>query len=251
MHWDGSSWTIVTSPNASENNNFIDSVVAVPNGELWAVGGYITGGTHPTLIEHYSNQFGDVLQGSTFYPYVRCLACRGILSGYFDGTFRPNNSVTRGQLSRIVSNAAGFNNVPTSQTFEDVPPGSTFYTFTERVASRNIISGYPCGGLGEPCGIGDKPYFRVQGNASRGQIAKIATLASQRPIDTTGGPHFTDVPVTNIFYSYIETLYNAGILTGYPDGTFRPGASATRGQTSKLVSNTFFPDCDLSNRIGK
>ena len=53
-------------------------------------------------------QFSDVPEGSTFYVYVRCLACRGIVSGYGDGTFRPNNNVTRGQLSKIVSNAAGF-----------------------------------------------------------------------------------------------------------------------------------------------
>ena len=54
--------------------------------------------------------------------------------------------MTRGQLSKIVSGAAGWTETPTSQTFEDVAPGSTFYLYIERVASRGIVNGYPCGG---------------------------------------------------------------------------------------------------------
>ncbi|HET6262858.1 MAG TPA: SBBP repeat-containing protein, partial [Chloroflexia bacterium] len=52
-------------------------------------------------------QFTDVPQDSTFYTYIRCLACRGVIGGYTDGTFRPNNPVTRGQLAKIVSLSAG------------------------------------------------------------------------------------------------------------------------------------------------
>jgi kelch-like protein 17 (actinfilin) len=35
--------------------------------------------------------------------------------------------------------------------FEDVPPGSTFYPFVQCLACQGILSGYPCGGQGEPC----------------------------------------------------------------------------------------------------
>lgn len=120
-----------------------------------------------------SIQFTDVPNGSTFYAYVRCLACRGIINGYPDNTFRPNNNVTRGQLSKIVSNAAGFNDLQTTQIFQDVAVGSTFFDFIGRLASRGHIGGYPCGGTGEPCGVGNLPYFRPNNNATRGQTAKI------------------------------------------------------------------------------
>ena len=56
--------------------------------------------------------------------------------------------MTRGQLSKIVAGAAGWTETPTGQTFEDVAPGSTFYLYIERVASRGIVNGYPCGGVG-------------------------------------------------------------------------------------------------------
>ena len=67
--------------------------------------------------------------GSTFYTFIRCLACRGILGGYADGTFKPGNNVTRGQLSKIVSNSAGFNEPHDTQTFEDIAPSNTFYIY--------------------------------------------------------------------------------------------------------------------------
>ncbi len=92
--------------------------------------------------------------------------------------FRPGNNVTRGQLSKITSGAAGWTETPTSQTFEDAPPSSTFYVYIERMASRGIISGYPCGGAFEPCvSPANRPYFRPNNNATRGQMAKIAAAA--------------------------------------------------------------------------
>jgi hypothetical protein len=119
-----------------------------------------------------NSQFSDVQPGSTFYAFVRCLACRGIIAGYADGTYRPNNNVTRGQAAKIIANSAGYNEPipPTQQTFNDVLPGSTFWVYIERVALHDVVS-------------------------------------------------------------------------GYSDGTFRPGNNVTRGQTAKIVANTFFPGC--------
>ena len=184
------------------------------------------------------------------------------MGGYPDGTFKPNNNVTRGQLSKIVSNSAGFNEPVSGQTFEDVAPGSTFYDFVERLASRNIIGGYACGGPGEPCVPPEnRPYFRTNNNATRGQISKIVSEAAGY-----SEPHteqtFQDVPVGSTFHIYIERLFSRGVMSGYPCGQvagepcvppenrpyFRPNNNATRGQTSKIVANTFFPGCQTPSR---
>jgi len=201
-------------------------------------------------------QFTDVPVGSTFYDFIRCLACRGIINGYPDGTFRPNNNVTRGQLSKIVSNSAGFNDPQTVQMFEDVPQGSTFFDFIGRLASRGYINGYPCGGPGEPCvPPGNLPYFRPNANATRGQISKIVSNAAGF-IEPVSGQTFEDVAPGSTFYDFIERLASRGVMNGYPCGGvgepcvppgnrpyFRPNNNATRGQTSKIVANTFFPNC--------
>jgi hypothetical protein len=55
-----------------------------------------------------------------------------------------------------------------------VAPGSTFYDFIQRLANRGVISGYPCGGPGEPCNMPDnRPYFRPGNLTTRGQTAKL------------------------------------------------------------------------------
>lgn len=71
--------------------------------------------------------------------------------------------------------AAGYQEATHVQSFADVPPGSTFHTSIENLASREVMSGYPCGGPGEPCVDGNKPYFRTSHNATRGQLAKIVS----------------------------------------------------------------------------
>ncbi len=212
-------------------------------------------------------QFGDVPPGSTFYTYVRCLACAGIVSGYPCGGpgepcpgayFRPGTNVTRGQVSKIVSLAAGFADpVPsTQQTFADVPPGSTFHDVIERLAARRVIGGYPCGGVGEPCiAPGNRPYFRPNANVTRGQSSKIVSGAAGWT-ETPTGQTFADVPPGSTFAVYVERLAARGIIGGYPCGGagepciapenrpyFRPGNPATRGQISKIAAATFLPAC--------
>jgi N-acetylneuraminic acid mutarotase len=145
--------------------------------------------------------FQDVAPGSTFHLWVERLSTRGIIGGYPCGGalepciapanrpyFRPNDPVTRGQIAKIIAGAAGWTETPTGQTFEDAPPGSTFYLYIERLVSRGIIGGYPCGGAREPCiAPGNRPYFRPNANATRGQLAKVATQSFYPGCVTPGG----------------------------------------------------------------
>ena len=163
-----------------------------------------------------------------FYAAVNWLYCRGAISGYSDNTFRPYNDTTRGQLAKIIVLAEGWPiNTAGGPHFTDVPTSNPFYAFIETAYNRGIVVGYADG------------TFRWQANVTRGQISKIIVLAQGWAIDTTGGPHFTDVPVNHPFYTYVETAYNHGIITGYSDGTFRPNNNATRGQISVIVYRAF------------
>jgi len=130
------------------------------------------------------NTFRDVLRSDPFFTYVESAVSAQIISGYACGElcleFRPGNSITRGQLSKIVTAAANWTLVnPSDRTFEDVLPGSTFYEVIETAVCHGVISGYACGAPGEPCnGPLNRPYFRPNNNATRGQIAKIVYNAT-------------------------------------------------------------------------
>ena len=204
--------------------------------------------------------FSDVPPDSTFYTWIRCLACRNIISGYSDGTFKPGNEITRGQIAKMVSNSAGFNEDPGPQIYEDVPSSNTFYAWINRLSMRGHMGGYPCGGEFEPCvPPGNRPYFRPNASATRGQLAKIVSNAAGLEGDPTG-QYYADVPASNPFYIWIMRLTDLGAMSGYPCGGegepcddqdrpyFRPFANVTRGQASKIVANTFFPGCQTPQR---
>jgi hypothetical protein len=176
--------------------------------------------------------FNDVPAGSTFYPYVNCLVTQSIVSGYPDGTFRPNANVTRGQAAKLVVYSAGYSDkIPaTRQTFSDVPGTNPFWEPIELAAAHGILTGYPDG------------TFHPNQLVSRGQLAKIAANAAgySEPVTTQT---FSDVPADQPFYLYIERMAARHLINGYPDGTFRPGNGVTRGQAAKIVSNALLPTC--------
>ncbi|HYP21560.1 MAG TPA: S-layer homology domain-containing protein [Chloroflexia bacterium] len=147
-------------------------------------------------IAEGQQQFADVEPDDPFYPYVERLAQTGAIAGYPCGGpgvtepcdsegrpyFRPNNPATRGQISKIVAIAAGFEeDIPDDQeTFTDVPTDSPFWVYIERLARRGIISGY---GEAEKCPTGT-PCFLYNDLTTRGQMAKIAANAFFPNCDT-------------------------------------------------------------------
>jgi hypothetical protein len=187
-----------------------------------------------------------------------------VLGGYSgeancpDGSpcFKPNDNITRGQIAKIVSNAAGYNDaIPSNQrSFEDVPSSNPFWLFIERVYNHGAISGYACDGTnGEPefgaC-------YRPGNNLTRGQLAKIATSVAGYS-ETPSGQTFNDVPTGSPFYEYIEQAVMHGIISGYtcgasgepcPGAYFRPGVNVTRGQAAKIIAGTYFPHCQTPAR---
>jgi hypothetical protein len=279
-HWDGQAWEAMEGPEFGPYTyNVLQGVKVVSPGDVWAVGRAFGGfyGVPRTYVAHYGDvlttcdrQFTDVPPGSTYYEAVRYLACRGVLGGYACGGvgepcdpqsnpyFRPGAGVTRGQLAKIVANAAGFNEDPGPAIFADVYYEHPYYPYVNRLAWRGIVSGYLCGAPDEPCyPYYPQYYFRPNAPATRGQIAKIVAEAK----GYTGQPTtqtFQDVPPSHTYYKWVENLATVGAMTGYacggpgepcvPPGNkpyFRPGNNATRGQTAKIVAVTFYPGCSL------
>jgi hypothetical protein len=174
----------------TDTPTIIPTDTSIPTDTLVPTATETVTGTPPTVTETPTAcalSFEDVPPGSTFYPYIQCMACQGIINGYpcgGDGEpcdpgnnpyFRPGNNVTRGQFAKIAANAAGFDETPGAQQYEDVLPGSTFYDFIWRLTDRGLVSGFPCGGPGEPCGPTNLPYFRPGADATRGQASKIVS----------------------------------------------------------------------------
>jgi uncharacterized protein YkwD len=181
------------------------------------------GGSQPNTSNCTMN-FSDVHTSDYFYEGVQYLYCGGAISGYSDGTFRPGNLATRGQVAKIIVLAKGWGLVyPSTPSFSDVAPGSVYFPYVETAKAHGVIGGYSDGS------------FHTNDNVSRGQLAKIVALAQGWALSNPITPSFTDVPPGSAFYTYVETAADKNVISGYSDGSFRPGSLATRGQISKIV----------------
>jgi hypothetical protein len=110
--------------------------------------------------------------------------------------------------------------------FSDVPYGHRNYVHINALVGLGIINGY------------SDNTFRPSNTLTRAQAAIMIVRAIG--LSTEGvSSSFTDVPPTHAAYKFISAAYQAGIINGYSDGTFRPNANVTRAQIAIMVQRAF------------
>ncbi|MGN7479181.1 S-layer homology domain-containing protein [Solibacillus silvestris] len=111
-----------------------------------------------------------------------------------------------------------------ASTFADVQPSHQFFDAIKSLSDRGIINGYEDG------------TFKPDQNLTRGHAAKI--IAGMLDLDTSNvnNPNFKDIAATHQYYGAIAALKQEGIIDGYEDGTFRPGASIERNHVAKIIA---------------
>lgn len=95
----------------------------------------------------------------------------------------------------------------------------------------NILKLYAQGAIS---GFADKT-FRPNQNVTRGQAAKMLATVLKLDLKNVEDPYFRDVPKSNEYYKYVAALQNAGIMSGYANGSFMPNEVITRGQLAKIL----------------
>ena len=266
LYWDsnnsGFNGTLIASNISMSGGVYPWDTSGMPNGTYWvylvAHDSYNSNGWYslvPLVVDSSSPStiFNDVPTNYFAVDWINDLAMRQLINGYNqnDGTvlFRPGNTATRAQLSKIVVLGAGWSLVtPTNPTFADLNSSNALYSFVETAVQHGVVSGYQCGGPGEPCDGQNRPYFRPGNNVTRAQSAKMIVVSRGWSLSTPASPTFADIPSSNSLYSYVETAVEHGILSGYPCGGtnepcdgqnrpyFRPGNNVTRAQISKMLS---------------
>ncbi len=170
-------------------------------------------------------RFTDLPDSDWAYGFVANLFCKGIISGYGDSTFRPGESATRAQLTKMLTLAFGLTLYnPISPDFSDVPFDSVYYQFVETAYYHRIISGYSDG------------RFRPNDPITRAQVTKMVVLGKGWDLINPAQPDFIDVRTNHWAYSFIETALAQGIVNGYSDSTFHPNELVNRAQFSKMLT---------------
>lgn len=107
--------------------------------------------------------------------------------------------------------------------FRDVPPAYWAFDAIEFLSALNVISGY------------DDGTFRPGGSITRAQYMKMLAGAFRWAAARPTRARFGDVPLEYWASSYIEAAVAKDLISGYDDGSFRPGSEVTRAQVAKVL----------------
>ncbi|WP_134703723.1 S-layer homology domain-containing protein [Ammoniphilus sp. YIM 78166] len=142
----------------------------------------------------------------------------GLVRGYQDGTFKPNNSITRAEFMTMANQAIGAS-AKASISFSDVRAGQWYYEEVQKAQAAGYISGYTDGTM--------KPNSKVNRQEVAVMIAKMAQLQANEET-VLSFKDAAQVPVWS--KGAIAQVAGKGYMNGYPDQTFQPQRFITRAE---------------------
>ncbi|MCH1967463.1 N-acetylmuramoyl-L-alanine amidase [Paraclostridium sordellii] len=149
-------------------------------------------------------------------------ATKGYINGYGDGTFKPDNSITRAEFVKILNKAFGYTNVG-KENFSDVNPSDWYYNDICIGVNVGYINGY------------EDNTFKPDKQITREEASKI--IATALNLKGDGNLNFKDSSeISNWAKSYVDALSDNNIINGYEDNTFRPHNNMTRAENVTILS---------------
>ncbi len=169
----------------------------------------------------------DTGSGSWSWASTYIYVCQeaGIITGFTDGSFQPDASLTRAQAATIIALALELTEGESAVSFSDVAEGKWYTSYITLCASNNIISGYENG------------TFQPEKSVTRAEFATMVARALS--LTSTGNACFKDDDGTGNWAwasTYIYACYENGIISGFTDGTFLPASTITRAQAARMIA---------------
>lgn len=161
-----------------------------------------------------SMTFSDIPKNHWAREMIEKLAEKGIIKGYTDGSFRPNEPISRMHVAVLLTRAFSLEPMRQADDFSDVPFTHPYYEEIATLQQAGIVDGA-------------KGAFRPTENMTRAQLAKV--LVGVLGLTPAGTSSFADVNSTHWSAGYIAVLEREGIALG-DNGNFRPNEPVTRAQ---------------------
>ncbi|KXH84037.1 S-layer homology domain-containing protein [Sporosarcina sp. HYO08] len=182
-----------------------------------------------------AKSFSDVSKDYWAAEQIYRFSDLGVIKGFDDGTFRPNNKITRAQAAIMLTRGLKLDteNVP-SVNYKDISKDHYAYKEIAAVTHAGIMQG--SNGAYQP----DEPLIRSQ-------MAII--LANAFELKGYQTASFKDVPKNAHAYEQIDAIYASGITKGYEDRTFRPSIPTTRAQFAVFLGRAIDKDQSLAGLL--
>lgn len=183
----------------------------------------------PMSASAQTNRFQDVSADYWATPFINALVEKGAIAGFPDGTFRPNEPVTRAQFASMVQSV--FNSKPVVRqgiNFGDVSSNFWAQNAIQDVYRRGFLSGYPGG------------VFRPNQNIPKEQV--LTALANGLNYNTSGSVsqvldyYNDDAQISNFARSPVAAATEEGLVVNYPNvQSLNPTRNATRAEVAAIL----------------
>ena len=183
----------------------------------------------PAGVEHKFTDISDYW-GAT---YVDFLYNSGVTTGYDDGTFRPNQNITRAQFAVMLYRYLGLD----ESQYADVTLPFADNASIPEYAVPAIRALYTEGIINGSTGSDGRIYFNPNSSLTRAQAATMIGRTQEKGYATTALTFTDSASIPTYATYYIQTMAAQGIIGGYTDGTFKPNNNITRGQMAKILYN--------------
>ena len=182
-------------------------------------------------IKPATKTFPDVAASDWFAGVVSRATGLGLINGYADGRFGPNDPITRGQVAVVLWNMAGGPAVGTgAKSFTDVAADKYYYDAVRWASGAGVVSGY---GDGTRFGPDDK-VTREQLAAMLANYAEgVAKWQVTGSADDYAGMGDAE-SVSDWARTAVGWCFQSKILSGSA-GLLRPHGNASRAEASKMI----------------
>lgn len=179
--------------------------------------------------------FPDVPMNYWAAENVRFVYENGIMTGDAEGSFRPDDSITREEWAKVVLSAFTIDTGDGECDFEDVDKSEWYYSFVAKAYMLGIVNGYDENRFGT-----GQTLTREDAVVMMYRMTQLARdIRAIQPADLT----FTDAAdISDYALEAVRMFTSAGVINGYESGEFIPQGNITRAEAAKII-------CSLLNEL--
>ncbi|MDR9856076.1 S-layer homology domain-containing protein [Paenibacillus sp. VCA1] len=191
-------------------------------------------------VSPFALDFKDIEDANWASAYIAKMKSKNVLQGFEDGSFRPNQPVTRVEAIVMAVRLLGLEDQAKAQK----PDAKLFFKDAEQINKKYPwAKGYILTALENGLFDASEQSVQPEKPASRvwiaGLLVKSLGLQQEALHEMNKTPSFKDaasIPAGSI--GYVNVAVEKGIIGGYPDGTFKPNKSVTRAEIAALLDRT-------------
>ncbi|PAB59396.1 S-layer homology domain-containing protein [Anaeromicrobium sediminis] len=181
-------------------------------------------------IMEYNVTYSDI-QNHWSKEFVETMASKYIVKGYEDGTFKPDNKVTRAEFATLLVKTLGLEEVKYDGEFTDISKDDWYANMVATAAKNNLVGGY------------EDDTYKPNKTITRAEMAVMIANALEGEVESSVEAKLDKVfndtlSIPKWARPYVLKAYEADILVG-ADGSFNADNNATRGEATTAVYKLF------------